>query len=100
MDVSFKNYKFLKKYIHERTLRLVYYNCMEEWVIFNQKRFAIRKLKLFHGLSPSIMKNIFHLNTNVSYNLSSHKELCCRNPKPVKHGTETTSSSAPTLYGF
>ena len=33
------------------------------------------------------MKNVFHFNTNIPYNLSS--ELYSRNPKTVKHRTET-----------
>ena len=41
---------------------------------------AIEIYKFFHGLSPSIMKNVFHLNT-----------------KALKYGTETTSYLAPNV---
>ena len=61
----------------------------------NIQSLAIKLCKFFHGLSPSIMKNVFHLNTNIPYNLRSRSELCCRNPKTVKYGTETISYLAP-----
>ena len=54
----------------------------------NTQSLAIELCKFFHGLSPSIMKNVFHLNTNIPYNLRSRSELS-RNPKTVKYGTET-----------
>ena len=46
------------------------------------------------------MKNVFHLNTDISYNLSSRSELYCRNPKTVKYGTETTSYLAPKIWSL
>ena len=61
--------------IHERALRLVYsdhVSCFDEYL----KRpiipsLAIELYKFFHDLSPSIMKNIFHFNTNILYNFRS-----------------------------
>ena len=38
-------------------------------------------------LSPSIIKNVFHFNTNVPYNLRSPSELYSRNPKTVQYET-------------
>ena len=54
----------------------------------------------FHGLSLSIMENVFHFNTNISYNLRSHSELCSRNPKTVKYGTETISYLPPEIWSL
>ena len=36
---------------------------------------AIEIYKFFHGFSPSVMKNTFHLDTNIPYNLRPRKEL-------------------------
>ena len=49
------------------------------------------------GLSPSIMKNIFQVNTNNPYSLRSRNELYCRHSKTVKHGTEIISYLAPKI---
>ena len=54
--------------------------------------------KFFHGLSPSIMKNIFQVNTNNAYSLRSLNELYCRNPKTAKYGTETISYLAQKIW--
>ena len=43
------------------------------------------------------MKNVFHLNTNIPYNLRSRSELYCRNPKTVKYGTDTISYLTPKI---
>ena len=59
---------------------------------------AIELYKFFHGLSPSIMKNVFHLNTNIPYDLRSRGERYSRNPKTVKYGTETISYLAPKIW--
>ena len=54
----------------------------------------------FHGLSPSIMKNVFHLITNIPYNLRSRNELYSRTSKTVKYGTETISYLAPKIWSL
>ena len=54
--------------------------------------------KRFHVLSPSIMKNVFHRNTDIPYNLRSSKDLYCRNSKTIKYGTETISASAAKIW--
>ena len=44
------------------------------------------------------MKNIFHLNANIPYNLRSRSELYCRNPKTVKYGAAIISYFAPKIW--
>ena len=61
---------------------------------------AVELYKSFHGLSPSIMKNICHLNANIPHNLRSRCELYRRNPKTVKYGTETISYLAPKIWSL
>ena len=46
------------------------------------------------------MKNVFHLNTKIPYNLRSRSERYCRNPKTVKYGTETIAYLAPKIWSF
>ena len=46
------------------------------------------------------MKNVFHFNTNIPYNLRSRSELYSRNPKTVKYGTETISYLAPKIWSL
>ena len=65
---------------------------------WNIQSLAIELYNFFHGLSSSIMKNVFHFNTNIPYNLRSRSELCSRNPKTVKYGTETISYLAPKVW--
>ena len=67
--------------IHERALMLVYCDHASSFDVFlkkdrpfsihhrNIQRLAIELYKLFHGLSPSIMKIVFHFNTSIPYNL-------------------------------
>ena len=44
------------------------------------------------------MKNVFHLNKNIPYNLRLRSEFYGRNPKTVKYGTETISYLAPKIW--
>ena len=44
------------------------------------------------------MKNIFHLNINAPYNLTSRSELYRRNPET--YGTETISYLAPKIWSL
>ena len=87
--------------IDERGLRLTYYDQVSSFGELlkkdrsfsvhhrNIQSLAIELYNFFHGLSPSIVKNVFHFNTNIPYNLSSCSKLYSRNPKTLKYGTET-----------
>ena len=98
--------------IHERALRLIYSDHVssfeellkKDWPFpihhRNIQSLAIAFYKFFCSLSPSIMKNVFHLNTNISYNLRSRSELYSRNLKRVKYGTETISYLAPKIWSL
>ena len=49
------------------------------------------------------MKNVFHLNTNIPYNLrllSELQKLYCRNSNTIKYGTETISYLAPKVWSL
>ena len=46
------------------------------------------------------MKNDFHFNTNIPYNLRSGSELYRKILKTVKYGTETTSYLAPKVWSL
>ena len=63
----------------------------------NIQSLAIELYKFFHGLSPSITKNVFHFNRDIPYNLSI---IYSRNSKTVKYGTETTSYLAPKIWSL
>ena len=96
--------------IHERALTLVYSDRVPSFYEFlkkdrsfsiqhrNIQSLAIEIYKVFQGLSPSIMKNAFHLNTDIPYKFRSHSELYCRNPKTVKYGAKTISYLKYGLY--
>ena len=98
--------------IHERAVRLVYSDQVSSFDELlkkdrsfsihhrNIQSLAIELYKFFHGLSPSIMKNVFHFNTNIPYNLRSRSELYSRNPKKVKYGTEIISYLAPKIWSL
>ena len=98
--------------IHERALRLVYSDHVyyfdellkkdRSFSIHhrNIQNLAIELYKFFHGLSPSIVKNIFHFKTDIPYNLRSSNDLYSRNPKTVKYGTEATSYLAPKIWSL
>ena len=98
--------------IHERTLRLVYSDNVSSFDELlkkdrsfsihhsNIQNLAIELYKFFHGLSPSIMKNVFHFNTNIPYYLRSRSELYSRNPKTAKYRTETIFYLAPKIWSL
>ena len=98
--------------IHERALRLVFSGHVSSFEeLFKKDRsfsihhrniqsLTIELYKFFRGLSPTIMKNVFHLNTNIPYNLRPCSELYSRNPKTVKHGTETKSYLAAKIWSL
>ena len=59
---------------------------------------AIEIYKYLNELSPSFLNNFFHKNISNSYDLRNHKELCSRNRKTVRYGTETVSYMAPKIW--
>ena len=62
--------------------------------------FSFCSLQVFHGLSLSIMRNVFHRNTSIPCKLRSRSELYSRNPKTIKYGTETISDLAPKIWSL
>ena len=98
--------------IHERALRLVYSDHVSSFDELlkkdrsfsthhrNIQSLSIEHYNFFHGLSPSIMKNVFHFNTDIPYNLRSRSERYSRNLKTVKYGTETISYLAPKILSL
>ena len=99
-------------YINKRALRLVYSDQVSSFDELlkkdrsfyihhrNIQSLAVVLHKFFHGLSPSVMNNVFHLNANIPYNLRSRSERHSRNPKTIKHGTETMSYLAPKIWSL
>ena len=97
---------------HERALRLVYSDHVSSFdeLLKKDRSFSIHQrniqslanelYKFFHGLSPSIMKIVFHFNTNIPYNLWSRSKLYSRSPKTVKYRTETMSYLAPKIWSL
>ena len=98
--------------IHERTLRLAFSDHVSSFdeLLKKYRSFSIQHVNIqsvaieldifFHGISLSIMENVFHFNTNIPYNLRSRSELCRRNPRTVKYGTETTSYLPPEIWSL
>ena len=98
--------------IYERALRLVYSDHVSSFDELlkkdrsfsihhrNIQNLAIKLYKIFQGLSPSIMKNVFYLNTNIPYNLRSGSELYCKNLKTVKYGRESISYLASKIWSL
>ena len=92
--------------IHERALRLVYSDNVSSFDKLlkkgrslsihhrNIQSRAIEIYKLFHGLSPSIMKKVFHLNSNNPYN------LYCKNPKTIEYGKYEPIKISKSLDAF
>ena len=63
----------------------------------NIQSLATEIYKFLDGLFPSFLNNVFQKNISNSYDLRNHKELCSRNPKAVRYGTETVSYMAPKI---
>ena len=92
--------------IHERALRLVYSDNVSSFDKLlkkgrslsihhrNIQSRAIEIYKLFHGLSPSIMKKVFHLNSNNPY------KLYCKNPKTIEYGKYEPIKISKSLDAF
>ena len=77
--------------IHERVLRLVYSDHLSSFDELlkkdrsfsihhgNIQSLAIELYNFFYGLCPNIMKNFFHFNTKIPYNLRPRSEIYSRN---------------------
>ena len=67
--------------------------------IRNVQSLAIEN-KYLHGLSPAILNEVFKVNETISYDLRMRNELCARNPKTVRYGTETVSFSSSKIWSL
>ena len=98
--------------LHERSLRIIYSDQSStfEEILERDKTFsilhkniqslAIEIYKLVNGLSPEIMKRVFHLKENSRYSLRNVYELYRRNPRTVKYLTETISYLVPKIWSI
>ena len=96
--------------LHERALRIIYSDFKSTFESLlrkgnffsiherNIQSLAIEIYKFLNGLSPGFLNKVFHKNISNSYDLRNHKELCSRNPKTVRYGTETVSYIAPKIW--
>ena len=66
----------------------------------NIQSLAIEIYKFLHGLSPVIMGYIVKLNRALTYSLRNRQELCNRDQKTVRYGTETISYLAPKILAI
>ena len=64
----------------------------------NIHSFAIEIYKFLNGMSPRILNNVSHKNISNNYNFWNHKELCSRNPKTVRYGTEIVLCITPKIW--
>ena len=96
--------------LHERCLRVVYnnnQNTFEELLELdnsvsthykNLQCLAIELYKIFNGISPDIMKDVFPLNTSSTYDIRNREIFYTRPVKSVYHGTESLSYLAPKIW--
>lgn len=99
--------------LHERALRIVYQDrklSFEELLTKdgsftiherNIQTLAIELYKVWHGLSPKIMKLVFPIDTNCT-NLRQKKRgrFMSRNIRTVYHGTESFSYLGPKIWSL
>ena len=64
----------------------------------NIKSLGIEIDKFLNDLSAGFLNNAFHKNASNPYALQNRHELYARNPKAVRHGTETVSYMAPKIW--
>ena len=95
--------------LHERALRLVYYDFTSSFTELlkkdnsvtihkkNRQNLAIEMSKVKHNLAPGIMTEVFRLKTR-SFNTRHKSEFQRRNVKTVIYGSETLSSLGPQIW--
>ena len=89
--------------LHERCLRIIYNDKQSSFTelmnkdssvsmhIRNIQRLATEIFRLYNGLSPPSIKNIFKLRVENPYNLRHVSEFSRPMVKSVYHGTESIS---------
>ena len=95
--------------MHEKCLRIVYNDnssSVEELLKIdnsvsvhhrNIRTLATELYKIVNGLSPDIMKGVFPLNNNLSYNTRNRRTFHCRPIRSVTYGSETLSHLAQKI---
>ena len=94
--------------LHERCLRIIYNNKQSFFTednsvsihIRNIQRIAIEMFRLYNGLSPPLMNNIFKLKAENPYNLKQVSEFSWPMVKSVYHGTESISYLRPKIWNI
>ena len=96
--------------LHERCLRVVYNNNqntfqelldMDNSVSIHHKNLqclAIELYKIFNGISPDIMKDVFPLNTSSNYDIRNRPTFSTRRVRSVFNSTESLSYLAPKIW--
>ena len=89
--------------MHEKCLRIVYYNNTATYEEFletdnsvsvhfqNVQTLAIELYKVVSGFSPGIMKDVFPLNENLCYSTENKRTFHTRDIRVVHFGSETLS---------
>ena len=57
----------------------------------NLQCLTIELYKIFNGISPDIMKDVFHLNTSSNYYIRNRPTFFTRRVRSVFNGTESLS---------
>ena len=96
--------------LHERCLRVVHNNNqstlqelldLDNSVSIHHKNLqclAIELYKIFNGISPDIMKDVFPLNTSSNYDIRNRPTFFTRRVRSVFNGTESLSYLAPKIW--
>ena len=66
--------------------------------IKNIQSLANGSYKYVHGLSPTILREVFEDNESIPYDLRMHNQLYPRFLKRVRHGTEAISFLSPKIW--
>jgi len=100
------------KRIQERSLRITYsdFNSSFDDLLEKDNSYevhhknihflAIEIYKFLNNLSPEIMKNIFHLNTEIPYNLRERNIFYSNNPKTVTYGLQSITYLSSKIWSI